>query len=127
MALDKRNLLLRLAEQLRSHRIQARSELDSILSLAENGIPEFRRDSRVDVGAMVDVWTTDESGDDAQTVFVLPAGAETMIASGVPDERFAVVTPASPGGRALLGRRVGEKFHAPIRGEARDWTVVEVS
>ena len=127
MALDKRDLLLRLAEQLRTHRIQARAELDSILNLARSGVPAFKRDSRVDVGAMVDLWRTGASGDEARTVFVLPAGGDTTIDGARPDERFAVVTPASPSGRALLGRRVGEKLRMPLHGEARDWTVVEVS
>jgi len=38
-----------------------------------------------------------------------------------------VITPASPVGRALLGRRAGESVDVFIAGEAREWTLVEVS
>lgn len=127
MALDKKQLLLRVAEQLSAHKKKARTEVESVMKLAERGLPEYRRDSRVDVGAVVDVWSTGEAGDEAHTLFLVPVAAEVEIPGSRRDERFAVVSPSSAAGRALLGRRAGETVQAPVRGDTRTWTVLEVS
>ena len=42
------------------------------------------------------------------------------------DGFFTVVTPASPIGSAVLGKREGESASARIRGEIREWTVTWV-
>jgi transcription elongation GreA/GreB family factor len=126
MALDKRQLLQQLATQLSARRAYARAELDALLQLAERGFPDYQRDSAVGVGALVDVWSTGERGDEARTLFVLPAGADTVL-PGPRDKHFEVVTPASPVGKAVLGRKAGEKILAPLNGNPRTWTVLEVS
>ena len=67
----------------------------------------------------------DEAGG-GQTLFLAPVGAgEELIAPGG-DGFFTVVTPKSPIGSAVLGKREGEAASARIRGELREWTVVWV-
>jgi transcription elongation GreA/GreB family factor len=80
----------------------------------------------VGLGAFVDVWSTGAQGDEARTLFVLPVSADAVL-PGPHDQQFEVVSPASPIGRAMLGRRAGERVLAPLNGSERTWTVLEVS
>ena len=67
----------------------------------------------------------DEEGH-GQTLFLAPVGAgEELIGPGG-DGFFTVVTPKSPIGSAVLGKREGDGASARIRGELREWTVVWV-
>jgi transcription elongation GreA/GreB family factor len=36
------------------------------------------------------------------------------------------VTPASPSGRAVLGRHLGDEFEIEVAGEPRAWTITYV-
>jgi transcription elongation GreA/GreB family factor len=38
-----------------------------------------------------------------------------------------VVTPQSPVGRAVLGRRVGDTVEVTVQGEPREWTITFVA
>jgi len=79
--------------------------------------------ARIELGALVEV--EDESGQ-GQTLFLAPFGAgEELIGPGG-DGFFKVVTPQSPIGSAVLGKREGEGASARIRGELREWTVLWV-
>ena len=79
--------------------------------------------ARVELGALVEVEDEDGHG---QTLFLAPAGAgEELIGPGG-DGYFTVVTPKSPIGSAVLGKREGDGASARIRGETRAWTVVWV-
>jgi transcription elongation GreA/GreB family factor len=79
--------------------------------------------ARVELGALIEV--EDEEGH-GQTLFLAPVGAgEELIGPGG-DGFFTVVTPGSPIGSAVLGKREGEGASARIRGEVREWTVVWV-
>ncbi len=79
--------------------------------------------ARVELGALVEV--EDEEGR-GQTLFIAPVGAgEELIGPGG-DGFFTVVTPSSPIGSAVLGKREGDGASARIRGELREWTVVWV-
>ena len=42
------------------------------------------------------------------------------------DGFLSVVTAASPIGRAVLGRRVGDSFEVVVEGNAREWTITWV-
>jgi transcription elongation GreA/GreB family factor len=79
--------------------------------------------ARVELGALIEV--EDEEGR-GQTLFLAPVGAgEELIGPGG-DGFFTVVTPKSPIGGALLGKREGDGASTRIRGELREWSVLWV-
>lgn len=66
------------------------------------------------------------SVDDAPRVFyVVPYGGGTALKVDGVD--VTVVTPASPVGRALIGRRVGDDFELSVRGQLREWIVEAIA
>ncbi|CAG1006215.1 hypothetical protein MYXO_03453 [Myxococcaceae bacterium] len=79
------------------------------------------RGARVALGALVEI--EDEAGE-GQTLFLAPVGAGEEIHGPGGDGFFKVVTPNSPIGGALIGRREGESVAVKIRGELREWTLV---
>lgn len=79
--------------------------------------------ARVELGALVEV--EDEEGH-GQTLFLAPAGAGEELTGPGGDGHFIVVTPQSPIGSAVLGKREGESASARIRGDIREWTVTWV-
>lgn len=70
------------------------------------------------VGALVEV----EEDEDAMAYFLAPEGGGTKLKGGV-----QVVTPVSPLGRALLGKRVGDEVELKLGGKTRVLTVTAVS
>ena len=77
----------------------------------------------IELGALVEV--EDEEGR-GQTLFLAPVGAGEELTGPGGDGFFTVVTPKSPIGSAVLGKREGDGASARIRGETREWTVVWV-
>ena len=53
-----------------------------------------------------------------------PVGAGVELVTPDGDGFLSVVTPSSPLGRAVLGRRVGDTVEVVIEREAREWTIV---
>jgi len=78
--------------------------------------------ARVEVGAVVEV----EDGDEGRTFFLAPVGAGIELTGPGGDGFLSVVTPASPIGRAVLGRGIGESLEVVVRGESREWTITHV-
>jgi len=76
----------------------------------------------VALGAVVEV----EHRSGGFTIFLAPVGAGEELAGPGGDGFLSVVTPASPIGRAVLGRHVGESFETRIGGELREWTITHV-
>ncbi|XXF78368.1 GreA/GreB family elongation factor [Myxococcaceae bacterium GXIMD 01537] len=109
----------------RGRRVQ--EELAALHALRDAGLPRFNARAPVAVGALVDVRTEDESGYDERTFFMLPVGAGTELTGPGGDGFLSVITPASPVGRALLGRRSGDTVEVTLAGEVREWTVLEVT
>ncbi len=102
-------------------------ELSALEALRAGGLPRFGPRSPVALGALVDVQTEDEEGFSERTFFVLPVGAGTELTGPGGDGFLSVITPASPVGRALLGKRTGETAEVTLAGEVREWTVLEVA
>ena len=72
----------------------------------------------VAVGALV---ATEQHG--ATTVLLLaPSGGGTRLATGA----VQVVTPQSPLGRALLGKRAGDEFELAVAGRSREIAILSV-
>lgn len=83
----------------------------STMSLAEGDVGR--------VGALIDA----EEEDGEQSLFFLaPEGGGSKLKGGV-----QVLTPASPLGRALLGKRAGDEVELKLAGKTRVLSVLEVS
>lgn len=102
-------------------------ELGVLSAFRDAEPPRFRRGDPVALGAIVDVRTEDDSGYEERTFFLLPVGAGTELTGPGGDGFLSVITPASPVGRALLGRRAGDSVEVTFGGEVREWTVLEVA
>jgi transcription elongation GreA/GreB family factor len=106
------------AQALRAQEIRAAIDV-----LAAFQPKPFERRAPVELGALVEV--EDEEGR-GQTLFLAPVGAGEELTGPGGDGFFTVVTPKSPIGSAVLGKREGDGASARIRGETREWTVVWV-
>jgi transcription elongation GreA/GreB family factor len=118
----------RLAAAHSQRRTRAKREVDRLIEFAGKGLRPFRRDAPVGLGAMVDVQVEEvESGKlEERTFFVLPVGAGAELEGPGGDGFLSVITPDSPVGRALVGRRVGDSFETEIQGVEREWTVMDL-
>lgn len=65
-----------------------------------------------------------EDGEGGKTLFIAPAGAGEELTGPGGDGFLNVVTPASPLGRALMGRRVGDCVEVMVKGELAEWDIV---
>jgi transcription elongation GreA/GreB family factor len=94
--------------------LAAREELSRIESFRPG-----RTGTRVSLGDIVEI----EDGETGRTIFLAPVGAGIELTMPEGDGFVTVVTPASPLGKALIGRELGETVEIDVRGEERDWTV----
>lgn len=78
------------------------------------------RGSRVEVGAVVEI--EDEEGE-GRTFFLAPVGAGMTLTGPGGDGFLSVVTPTSPIGKAVLGKKVGDVIDVTVGGEVSEWTV----
>lgn len=92
------------------------AELNALLAFRPAPLPPR---SPIVLGAVVEV--EDEST--GRTFFLAPAGAGLELSGPGGDGFLSVVTPASPIGRAVLGRRVGDTVEITVQGEPREWTI----
>lgn len=109
----------------RSRKVQ--EELKQLADFQRRGLPRFAAQSQVALGAVVDVAVESDRGAEERTFILLPVGAGSELTGPGGDGFLSVITPASPVGRALLGRCAGESVDVTIQGETREWTLVEVS
>ena len=79
--------------------------------------------SRVTVGTILEV----EDGDEGRTLFLAPVGAGIELTMPDGDGFLTVVTPASPLGKAVLGRSLGDTIEVAVKGEIREWTITFVA
>lgn len=83
----------------------------STMSLAEGEVGR--------VGALI---SAEEESGEQSTFFLAPEGGGTRLKGGV-----QVVTPASPLGRSLLGKRAGDEVELKLAGKTRVLSVLEVT
>ena len=89
--------------------------------LAEaQGVPvrAFGAGQPIALGALV----TAEERDDTLLLLLAPAGGGARLAEG----KVQVVTPRSPLGRALLGKRAGDDCEVALAGKTRELSTVEL-
>lgn len=94
---------------------------EQIQRLETTPLPVIGPADPVAAGALVRVLVDDEP----RILFVVPWGGGTELR--IDGTRVVVVTPASPVGRALVGRRVGEDFELHSRGALRNWEIESVA
>jgi transcription elongation GreA/GreB family factor len=97
---------------------RASAGLDELALLDAFQLPKASTSS-VAVGTIVEI----EDGDEGRTVFLAPVGAGIELTMPDGDGFVTVVTPSSPLGKAILGRRVGDTVEVVVKGEPREWTV----
>ncbi|MEZ4364623.1 MAG: GreA/GreB family elongation factor [Kofleriaceae bacterium] len=100
---------------------RALGEVDALLTFRPAALPER---AAVAVGAIVEI-EDDESGE-GRTFFLAPVGAGVTLTGPGGDGYLSVVTPASPVGKAVLGRRVGDVIDVTVDGEVREWAITWV-
>lgn len=76
------------------------------------------------VGAVVEIEDTESK--EGRTFFLAPVGAGVTLTGPGGDGFLSVVTPSSPVGRAVLGRRVGEVVDVTVEREVREWQITYV-
>jgi transcription elongation GreA/GreB family factor len=96
---------------------RASAALDDLAVIEKFRPPELR--AQIALGTIIEI----EDGDEGRTVFLAPVGAGIELTMPDGDGFVTVVTPASPLGKAVLGRSVGDTVEVVVKGEPREWTV----
>lgn len=110
----QRALNLAQGQTLRS--VAAREALDA---LDEFRIRPLKKGEPIGLGAVVEV----EDGDAGRTFFMAPVCGGEELTGPDGDGIFQVITPASPFGKALMGKKVGAIVEVTVAGELTEWTV----
>ncbi|MBE7452454.1 MAG: GreA/GreB family elongation factor [Kofleriaceae bacterium] len=97
----------------------------AVEALAGFAPPPWSARSPIHVGAVVEV--EDEDTGEGRTVFLAPVGAGITLEGPGGDGVFSVITPASPLGRAIIGRRQGDAVDVTIDGELRSYAITWVA
>jgi transcription elongation GreA/GreB family factor len=80
----------------------------------------LKKGERIGLGTIVEV----EDGEGGKTLFIAPAGAGEELTGPGGDGFLHVVTPGSPIGKALIGKRVGDVVELMVKGEVTEWDIV---
>jgi transcription elongation GreA/GreB family factor len=96
-------------------------EIDSLAAFRPGPLPPR---APIAVGAIVEIEDA-ESGE-GRTFFLAPVGAGVTLTGPGGDGFLSVVTPISPVGKAVLGRRVGDVIDVTVEREVREWTITWV-
>ena len=100
---------------------QAIAEIDSLGTFRPEPLPGK---AAISVGALVEIEDADSG--EGRTFFLAPVGAGVTLTGPGGDGYLSVVTPSSPVGRAVLGRRVGDVIDVTVEREVREWTITYV-
>ena len=76
------------------------------------------------LGAIVEIEDADSG--EGRTFFLAPVGAGMTLTGPGGDGHLSVVTPVSPIGRAVLGKRTGECVDVTVDGDVREWQITYV-
>lgn len=105
----------------RGQAMRAEELADELARLEATPLRAFGEDDAIAPGALVRVSI---DGDEERVLFVIPWGGGTELVVG--RVKVTVVTPSSPVGQALVGRRQGDDFELKQRGAVREWVIEEV-
>ena len=101
---------------------QALAEVDALQRFKPT---KLAMTSSISVGAIVEI--EDEDSGEGRTFFLAPVGAGMTLTGPGGDGLLSVVTPSSPIGKAVLGRKVGDVIDVTVDGETREWAISYVS
>ncbi len=93
---------------------------DAVTRLSYLELRSFGSDDPVALSALVSV---DVDGAERHYFLVPAAGGQRVQAGGV---EVQLLTPSSPVGRALIGKRAGDSFELTLAGRVRQYEVVQV-
>jgi hypothetical protein len=106
----------------------AREEIDAIDALCLRPLPALGRQSPVGLMALVDVAMVPDEGDEEERTFlVLPLGAGAELSGPGGDGFLSVITPSSPVGRALIGKRAGDSVVVDLPSGGWELRILDVS
>ncbi len=106
----------------------ARVELEQLDALCLRPMPAYGDGSRAGLLAVVDVGLDHEDGEsEERTFFVLPFGAGTELTGPGGDGFISVITPGSPVGRAIMGKRAGDEAEIELERGVCEVTVLDVA
>ncbi len=80
----------------------------------------LKKGERIGLGALVEL----EDGEGGKTLFMAPAGAGEELTGPGGDGFLHVVTPGSPIGKGLMGKKVGDVVEVMVKGELTEWDIV---
>jgi len=100
---------------------QALADADRLLQFRPTPLPPS---AAIAVGAIVEIEDADSG--EGRTFFLAPVGAGITLTGPGGDGHLSVVTPVSPIGKAVLGRRTGEVIDVTVEGELREWQITYV-
>ncbi len=111
------NRAVNLAKGIGQRETAALSDLDALELFR---VKPLAKGEKIGLGAVVEI--ENEDGDGGRTLFLAPVGAGQELLGPGGDGFFQVVTPASPVGKAIFGRKVGDVVEFVVRGEVTEWT-----
>jgi len=100
---------------------QALADADRLLQFRPAPLPPT---AAIAVGAIVEIEDADNG--EGRTFFLAPVGAGMTLTGPGGDGHLSVVTPVSPIGKAVLGRRTGEVIDVTVDGDVREWQITYV-
>lgn len=99
----------------------AMADVDRLLQFKPAPLPAR---AAVEVGAIVEIEDADNG--EGRTFFLAPVGAGVTLTGPGGDGHLSVVTPVSPIGKAVIGRRTGDVVDVTVEGEVREWQITYV-
>jgi transcription elongation GreA/GreB family factor len=99
----------------------ALADVDRLLLFKPAALPA---NAAIAVGAIVEIEDTDTG--EGRTFFLAPVGAGVALTGPGGDGHLSVVTPVSPIGKAVLGRRAGDVVDVTVEGDVREWQITYV-
>jgi len=109
------------ADALGFEMLSALAECDALTAFRPAPLPGS---ASIALGAVVEI--EDEDTGEGRTFFLAPVGAGVTLTGPGGDGHLSVVTPVSPIGRAVLGRRTGDVVDVTVDGEPREWQITYV-
>ena len=97
---------------------QALAEADVLAMFRPHPLPAT---AAIGLGAIVEI--EDEESGEGRTFFLAPVGAGVTLTGPGGDGVLSVVTPASPVGRAVLGKKCGDVVDVTVDGDLREWQI----
>ena len=105
---------------------QSLEHLQALDAFAGRGLPKFNNRSPIGLGAVIEASCDDGENEFARTFVMLPVGAGEELTGPDGDGIITVLTPGSPVGKAMLGKRAGDVAEVTIKREPLEWEILEV-